>query len=192
LAAGSVQAVTRLSILFKGNAINSFTLLLKRKNGEPPTGGTINPGKQATVPADATINTTTYADTSSAAVPSLPVASGESLFVACNVTYSVVFVNSSGSAPRTLEFIAEYATDAIFTTPVAFGASVVGYEARQGFTPAYAPGEFIDPVIGSVSLNQSVVVSAGTYFLRVRAKCNITGRDVVLGGENIMFEAKVP
>lgn len=168
----------RLTISYDGIEVSRFDCTLEKEIGAPPVSG----NKLATVSANTSQSTTTYAACHSAAAPQLVVASGESLHASGALTYE----SDLSTGARSGTFKNQYSSDGSSWTD--FGSAINGSNARAG---RYIGDDWIDPVIGSVDIAQSVTPSAGTYYVRTVWVISSTGATLYLGGNTITFEAKV-
>ena len=176
---GSVQIKFRLTVSYNALIVGQIDCIVKKNIGAAPTGG----GKIATVPADQTISTTSYAEVSTSSHPSLVLTSGEKLYASMSASYSA----GTGTGSRTGTFKHQYSTDNATWTD--FGAAGAGYNAMPGYYNGY--GEYIDPIDGSVTLNQSVSgLSANTYYYRTIGITSNGSKSIVMGGQTITYEAK--
>lgn len=182
-AAGSVKIAFRLTTSVSGVAISAIDCSLTKEIGAAPGGGSSGGGsKLAQVIANQATSSTTYAKAHSAANPTLVVASGEKLYGSATISYEL----SGGTGTRTGTFKHQHSPDD--STWTDFAAGETGTIAKEGYYNGL--GEFVDPMFGSVTINQTAAVSAGTYYIRTVFVISATGRTIACQGETITYEAK--
>jgi hypothetical protein len=175
---GAMKISFKLTVSVSGVAIAAVDCSLTKTIGAAPGGGS----KLAQVIANQGTAVTTYAKCHSAADPTLVVASGEKLYASATISYEL----TGGTGVRSGTFKHQYSTDD--STWTDFGAGVTGTTAKEGFYDGV--GEYVDPVFGSVTINQNATVSPGTYYIRTVFVISSTGRTIWCQGETITYEAK--
>lgn len=179
---GSILIKFRLTVSYSALVVGVFDCIVNKNIGAAPTGGGI---KLATVPANQSTSSTSYVDITSVAHPSLVLASGEKLYASMTALYAA----GSGTGVRTGTFKHQYSTDNATWTD--FGSAATGSNAtagRYGGAPDY---EWVDPVDGYVTINQSVSgLSANTYYFRTIFLSSNSSREIIMSGDTITYEAK--
>lgn len=184
---GSSEIKWRLTITVNGTVVGKHDCLLKKDVALPPSGGGGGgSSKTAYLAANQSQSGTTYAPINSGANPQLTVASGEKLYVTGSPSYNV---SGTGAASRTATFKNQYSTDN--STWTDFASSITGSVATSAYNSGFPEPEYYDAVPGSANISQNVSVAAGSYYVRTVFICNTTGRTIVLGGQSIVYEAKV-
>jgi hypothetical protein len=186
-ASGSNTIKWQLETKVNGVTVDKTVCTLTKDPAAPPVNGGGGGGggtSGATMPANATISSnTTYAALSSSSARKVTLTAGQSIRVTLVTDYNA----GSSTGPRALTAKARYANNSSMTSPTDFGSPVTGTNAHPGAT--IGGGEYSDPVSGSLIFSQTVTSpGAGDWWVDMQGITTVSGKSLVLPGENIVIE----
>lgn len=183
MSADSTYAI--LTVTVDGIAQAPIGLRLDKTIGAAPSGGGSGSTVQ-TVSATQNVNSATFSQAHYATPPSLTLASGHKLYGSYTDGY---IMSGNSTQTRALTVKHQYAS-AVGGPWTDVAAEVTGSNATGTVNLGAPDYETDGPYPGTVTCNQNISLSAGTYFMRTVYHCGATGRTVTPNGANITYEAK--